>query len=105
MDGNLNEYLIKHPILSPEHRLKIALQISDALVNMHKSGFIHRDVKPHNILYRDRKGQVPEIKLCDFGTTRQTYNGQVTVTSRACSEKYSSPEQYDSYDLTLRTDV
>lgn len=105
MDGNLNEYLIKHPILLPRHRLEMALQISDALLNMHRNYLIHRDIKPHNILYRNRNDQAPEIKLCDFGVTEETYDGLVTVTAKAWSEKYSSPEQFESYNLTLGTDI
>ena len=36
---------------------------------IHKSGFIHRDIKPESICVNDKM----QIKLIDFGTERKFY--------------------------------
>jgi len=41
----------------------VGLQVSSALARMHELGFLHRDVKPDNILFADRE----RVKLIDFG--------------------------------------
>jgi len=61
--------------LPPEEALRLAMQIADALIEAHRAGLLHRDLKPGNILIC-AKG----AKLVDFGLAAQIGNSDGTVT-------------------------
>lgn len=85
------------------------LQACDAIGHAHREGYIHRDIKPQNVLV-DRHGRV---KVIDFGVARaiasdpavntiRTETGQLVGTMQ-----YMSPEQFmaDPRLVDARTDV
>ena len=85
---DLRERLKSGPLPAAEV-VALANVMLDALEVVHASGFIHRDVKPSNILLSP---QGP--KLCDFGIAR--VEGASTLTESAAllgSLRYMSPEQ------------
>lgn len=72
--------------------LKIALKTAMALDQCHHSGFIHKDVKPANILVNNEKTW--DCVLCDFGIADILDHGKVqTLQSR--TPIYAAPEVYD----------
>lgn len=50
----------------PEHQKRIVLGLLNALFEIHKLGYVHRDVKPDNVLI-EKKGEQVYGVLCDFG--------------------------------------
>lgn len=61
--GDLMTMLIKYDTFSEEITRFYIAEAVLAIESVHKLGFIHRDIKPDNILI-DREGH---IKLSDFG--------------------------------------
>jgi serine/threonine-protein kinase len=51
--------------LAPERARRVLTQLCQALGAMHAQGFVHRDIKPTNLLLTAREDG--DIKLCDFG--------------------------------------
>ena len=62
-------------------------QLIDAVAHMHSFGFVHRDIKPGNVLL-DSYGRP---KLADFGLAMQLKRGQF-LHDHAGSPQYMSPE-------------
>ncbi|MBS0634465.1 MAG: protein kinase [Verrucomicrobia bacterium] len=54
--------------ISFDDMIKVLEDVGTTLLKMHEDGFVHRDVKAKNILYRKVNGKV-EAKLIDFGHT------------------------------------
>jgi tetratricopeptide (TPR) repeat protein len=99
--------------LSTEARLKLFIQVCQAVQHAHQKGIIHRDLKPSNILVADHDG-VPLPKVIDFGVAKATTDQRLTdKTLFTAFEQfigtpaYMSPEQakLSGLDIDTRTDI
>jgi serine/threonine protein kinase len=79
-----------------------ATQIAGALAYAHDLGIIHLDLKPSNIMLMRNT-----LKLFDFGIAELRYPDMPASPSSAASGTpgYMSPEQLESKETDLRTDV
>ncbi len=103
IDGpNLARYAKEHQ-LSTHESLKIIIGVAEALHHAHLQGFVHRDVKPGNILV-DRNGQP---HLTDFGLAISEEEMIREGPSVQGTYAYMSPEQArgDSHLVDARSDV
>jgi serine/threonine-protein kinase len=93
--------------LTLPQRVQIFGQICDAMAYAHRAGWIHRDLKPGNIMLDDDDGLV---KVLDFGLARQV-NVEASqmltrVTGIMGTPNYMSPEQATgSSTIDHRTDI
>ena len=89
--------------LKEEESLQILAQLSDALHLVHEKGFVHRDIKPDNVMFREDGSAV----LTDFGIARlQSGADQVTVVGQVLgTPRYMSPEQIQARQLDGRADI
>ena len=72
----------------------VLLTLLDALAHAHARGFVHRDVKPANVLIGTPLDTRPGIKLSDFGIARIDHPTQDLAEAEfAGSAPYSAPEQ------------
>jgi eukaryotic-like serine/threonine-protein kinase len=88
--GTLKDRIVRAGRMSPQETMEVAVQVAEALQTAHERGIVHRDVKPHNILFVDSG----HAKVVDFGIARAA---EATTISKPGdilgSAKYMSPEQ------------
>jgi len=98
--------------LSTADRLKLFIQVCQAIQHAHQKGVIHRDIKPSNILVTINDG-VPVPKVIDFGIAKATAGRLTDQTLFTAFEQfigtpaYMSPEQavMTSLDIDTRSDI
>lgn len=98
----LRDVLRDYGALSPEQALTILDPVLEALSAAHDAGFVHRDVKPENILISDDG----RVKVTDFGLARAvTTNSTATQGMIIGTVAYLSPEHVEHGDADARSDV
>jgi len=82
--------------------VSVAKQISEGLVEAHKRGIIHRDLKSNNIMI-DREGNA---RIMDFGIARSMKSKSITGSGVMIgTPEYMSPEQSEAKKLDQRSDI
>ncbi len=105
VDGkSLRQLLDSQRRLGPELTIHIGAAMAGALDEAHRSGFVHRDVKPGNILVTSDG----RVLLTDFGIAKGLQVGDEDLTSDNVmmgTAKYLSPEQVRGRRLDGRADI
>lgn len=84
----LYNYLLRHGPLPVDKVKKIFTQLVGAVAYVHSKSCVHRDLKLENILLDKHEN----VKLCDFGFTRE-YEGKASYLQTFCGTVcYSAPE-------------
>lgn len=85
-----------------EERLRLFLEICDAVGHAHRNLVVHRDLKPNNVMV-DRQGHA---RLLDFGIAKLLEPAlEDSRTLAALTPEYAAPEQLRGEPITTRTDV
>jgi len=99
----LDRLLEERKRLTWKTSVRIGIQVAEALAHAHELGFLHRDVKPANILlYSDGTARVT-----DFGIVKDisTLRGFLVNGRQVGTALYASPEQCTGKRLTPATDI
>src|ERR1043166_3169189 len=109
----ITEYCDQHS-LPTEERLKLFVQVCQAVQHAHQKGIIHRDIKPSNILVTQNVEGAALPVVIDFGVAKATTNQRLTDKTVFTAFEmligtpaYMSPEQaaFASVDVDTRTDI
>lgn len=99
---SLAEHIDLHPQgLDASETRQVLIDVASGLADMHANKVIHRDIKPHNILYYEDRW-----RLADFGISRNldvttatlTWNGTGTI-------EYWAPEVFKSLITNQASDL
>lgn len=109
--GPTLETLLAEGGFTLEEALPMFRQLADALQAVHDVGVIHRDIKPANVIVLPRAGEMPQLKLIDFGIATpsnflEAERTSLTSTGACIGTPHSmAPEQIFGTALDERTDV
>ncbi len=90
----LSEELARHGRGSPRQVAELLRQVGAALSAAHRTGVVHRDIKPQNVFLTQHADGF-HARLLDFGVARVTGGGDITSKSGALlgTPAYMAPEQ------------
>jgi peptidoglycan hydrolase-like protein with peptidoglycan-binding domain len=87
--------------LSPSEVDAVLWPLLDGLEQVHNAGFLHRDIKPGNILLN----AAGKPTLIDFGASRAAMAGRTTAMTAVFTPGYAAPEQMTSAKQGPWTDI
>ncbi|MFE2142021.1 Stk1 family PASTA domain-containing Ser/Thr kinase [Streptomyces sp. NPDC059456] len=97
----LRDVLRERGALQPRAALDILEPVLAALGAAHRAGFVHRDMKPENVLI----GDDGRVKVADFGLVRSVDSVTSTTGSVLGTVSYLAPEQIETGGGDTRVDV
>jgi serine/threonine-protein kinase len=97
----LKDLIRRRGRLSGNESVNITMQLLAAVDFAHRSGIVHRDIKPQNVMI-DRDGT---CKVMDFGIARAGDSGMTEAGSILGTAQYLAPEQAKGYPVDERSDL
>ncbi|MFH8236138.1 Stk1 family PASTA domain-containing Ser/Thr kinase [Streptomyces sp. NPDC018321] len=97
----LRDVLRERGALGPRAALDILEPVLAALGAAHRAGFVHRDMKPENVLI----GDDGRVKVADFGLVRAVDTVTNTTGAVLGTVSYLAPEQIEQGTADPRVDV
>ncbi|MFD7978163.1 Stk1 family PASTA domain-containing Ser/Thr kinase [Streptomyces sp. NPDC059071] len=97
----LRDVLRERGALRPRAALDVLEPVLAALGAAHRAGFVHRDMKPENVLI----GDDGRVKVADFGLVRAVGSNTDTTGSVLGTVSYLAPEQIEHGTADTRADV
>lgn len=99
---NLKEVIKRYAPLPLDKVVEVAIACCEALAYAHRQGIIHRDVKPHNVLFTDDG----RAKLSDFGIAAALGEAGLTPDGKVLgSAHYMAPEQAQGAEAGPQSDI
>jgi serine/threonine protein kinase len=89
---NLGEWIEAKGALAENEAIRYIKQIGEAIDHVHQQGFLHRDIKPLNIMICQSEAKAI---LIDFGIARDFSQNLTQVHTEFVSKGFAPIEQYD----------
>ena len=109
--GSLEDLVRRVGPLDPATVELLARQLVEALACSHRAGFLHRDVKPANVMLVGGDGDALALKLVDFGLVKPLVQDHERMASLTLDGQnfftplFASPEQVMEEELDARSDL
>ena len=88
----LADRLSKEPYLEEADLQRLLKEVLSGLAVMHDAGYVHRDIKPGNLMLRAEDGSAVVL---DFGAARQAVGQRSKAITSILTPGYAPVEQYD----------
>ncbi len=99
---DLKSFIRRSGVISVGKAISIANQVCEGLIEAHRLGVVHRDLKPQNIMI-DKDGNA---RIMDFGIARSLRAKGITGSGVMIgTPEYMSPEQVDGKEADHRADI
>jgi serine/threonine protein kinase len=92
IEGSDLSQLCASGAIEPQRAIRLLRQVCAALQYIHKKGYIHRDVKPTNVLVWEPGDEWESAKLADFGIVKALAEDSQLTKAPPGSIAYMSPE-------------
>ena len=89
---SLRDYVRTNGPLTIKEALSICIQLCEGLSKFHKKGFVHRDIKPDNIMIASNDSNAIQVKIIDFGGAKEFQNNKASDTTVIGTLGYQAPE-------------
>ena len=114
----LADRLVRGPLL-PDQVLKYGIEICEGLEKAHKTGVVHRDLKPGNVMLTKTGAKLMDFGLAKTTTASASPASSLTLTASGPSAEqpltargtllgtfqYMSPEQLEGKEADARSDI
>jgi len=97
---HLDEYCDRE-LLDVNARVRLFLEVCEAIAYAHRNLVVHLDLKPSNILVNSQGS----VKLLDFGTSKLVQPDDRATTTIFATPAYASPEQLRNEPVTTACDI
>ena len=97
---NLDAYVSQNGPVDSTQAIQIALDLCDAIADLHAHGVIHRDISPSNVILAKDGAH-----LIDLGIARMRVEGATKDTTSLGTWGFASPEQYGFAQTDARSDI
>lgn len=87
--------------LPERERIRLLIDVVNAVAYAHARLVIHRDIKPSNVMV----GADGRVKLLDFGIAKLLEAEQALTQATPMTPKYASPEQLLGQPITVASDI
>ena len=109
VDGKRIDHWCDEHALDIDSRVRLFLQVCEAIAYAHANLIVHRDLKPSNIFVQgDGAAKVLDFgmaKLLDAGGAEEEMTELTRAGGAAFTPEYAAPEQFDGNPITVTTDV
>ena len=104
VEGEAIDIYCKRKNLGTKDKIRLFIQVCDALQYAHSRLIVHHDIKPANIMVNNQG----KIKLLDFGISQVLFSQEKAEDRKTSFEgtlQYASPEQFEGAGPSVASDV